>query len=260
MTIPNSDKSNEKQQQPQPSAPPSYFDEYFSNTKAPGAEHVSSSYGATTNQQLYDTESLLPIATPLIHDEALQSSSQGAVVPMAEVLGFDDKDVRRRFIQKVYGILAIQMMLTAAVCAWMILYTPTQQYVLTHAWPVYTSMVLSLIFILALMCFKNQSPHNFILLGAFTFVEAFLVGTVTTTYCAMGYKGVVLEAVFITCVVFMGLTLFTCQSKINFSFLGAGLSMGLGVLLLWGVCSLIFGFDAGYYYALFGCIIFCGCE
>ena len=140
----------------------------------------------------------------------------------------------------------------------MIFNSTTQTYVLTHAWPVYTSMGLSIVLILALMCFKNQHPQNIILLGLFTLVEAFLVGTVTTAYCASGYKGVVLEAVLLTCAVFVGLTMFTFQSKIDFSFLGAGLSMGLGVLILWGICSLFFGLHAGYYYALFGCIIFCG--
>lgn len=220
---------------------------------SPGAVYMP--YGSTTTQAYnYDTESLLPIATPLEDDEKNNTTT----TPMAEVLGFDNQDVRMRFIRKVYGILACQLLLTGAVSAWMILHAPTQHYVLTHAWPLYTSMVLSIILILALMCFKTHSPHNIILLILFTLTEAFLVGTVTTAYCASGYKGVVLEAVFITSAVFVGLTLFTCQSKIDFSFLGAGLSMGLGVLILWGFCSLIFGFDAGYYYALFGCIIFCG--
>lgn len=247
MTIPYSKLESDGEKQP--SAPPDYLMEGASS--APGAVYMPSSYHQTDE---YDAEALLPIATPIAHEDALKRSD----APMAEVLGFEDKDVRMRFIRKVYGILAIQMALTAAVSAWMILHTPTQVYVLTHVWPLYTSMGLSIVLIIALMCFKNQRPHNIVLLGAFTFVEAFLVGTVTTAYCASGYKSVVLEAVFLTCAVFLGLTIFTCQSKIDFSFLGAGLSMGLGVLILWGFLSLIFGFNAGYYYALFGCIIFCG--
>jgi FtsH-binding integral membrane protein len=243
MTIPYS-KLESEGEKAQPTAPPDYLME-------PGAVHMSSSY-QESNQ--YDPESLLPIATPIAQQDAFKRSD----APMAEVLGFEDKDVRMRFIRKVYGILAAQMALTAAVCTVMIVHKPTQVYVLSHVWPVYTSIGLSFVLLLALMCYKHQRPHNMILLGAFTFVEAFLVGTITTAYCASGYKGVVLEAVFLTCAVFVGLTIFTCQSKIDFSFLGAGLSMALGVLILWGLLSLIFGFDAGYYYALFGCIIFCG--
>lgn len=248
MTIPYEQLKDEGKGEKHPSAPPEYLD-------APYYPAAPSSYGTNTFQQnAYDPESLLPIATPLVQENIVASDE----VPMAQVLGFDDKDTRMRFIRKVYGILAVQMMVTGGISAWMILNQATQTYVLTHAWPVYTSMGLSIVLILTLMCFKNQHPHNMLLLGLFTIVEAFLVGTVTTAYCASGYKGVVLEAVLLTCAVFVGLTIFTFQSKIDFSFLGASLSMGLGVLILWGICSLIFGFDAGYYYALFGCIIFCG--
>lgn len=96
------------------------------------------------------------------------------------------------------------------------------------------------------------------LLTAFTFVEAFAVGTVVTMYCASGERGIVLEAVFLTGSIFLGLTIFTFQSKIDFSFLGAGLSMGLGALILWGIFGMLFGIQTGYVYALLGCIIFCG--
>lgn len=105
---------------------------------------------------------------------------------------------------------------------------------------------------------QDKHPHNFYLLGAFTVVEAFMVGSVVTAYCAAGYQGVVLEAVFLTGAIFIGLTLFTYQSKMDFSFLGAGLSMGLGALILWGFFAMIFGAQTGYVYALLGCIIFSG--
>jgi FtsH-binding integral membrane protein len=118
--------------------------------------------------------------------------------------------------------------------------------------------VLSFVLIVALMCMKDKEPENMYLLGAFTLVEAFLVGSVTTAYCASGQRGIVLEALFLTGVIFIGLTMFTFQSKIDFSFLGAALSMGLGALILWGFFAMIFGIKTGYVYALLGCIIFSG--
>eukprot|EP00567_Pseudictyota_dubia_P006287 CAMPEP_0197433998 /NCGR_PEP_ID=MMETSP1175-20131217/1790_1 /TAXON_ID=1003142 /ORGANISM="Triceratium dubium, Strain CCMP147" /LENGTH=297 /DNA_ID=CAMNT_0042962559 /DNA_START=6 /DNA_END=899 /DNA_ORIENTATION=- len=178
--------------------------------------------------------------------------------PVVAVLGFDDKETRMTFIRRVYSILAVQMLVTGGVCTFMVLHLPTQEYVLTHMWPINTTVVLSIVLVIALMCYKDVHPHNIILLALFTIVESFLVGTVTAAYCVSGYKGVVLEAVFLTCAVFIGLTVFTFQSRIDFSFLGASLSMGLGVLLVWGFCAVIFGFYDGYYYALFGCVIFCG--
>jgi len=174
-----------------------------------------------------------------------------------ENLGWDP-ETRRMFIRRVYSILAVQLLWTFGVSAFMILHVPTQMYVLTHAWPVTLSILLSFVLIVALMCMKDKEPENMYLLGAFTLVEAFLVGSVTTAYCAAGQRGIVLEAVFLTGAIFVGLTLFTFQSKIDFSFLGAALSMGLGALILWGFFAMIFGVQTGYVYALLGCIIFSG--
>mmetsp|Transcript_22723 Transcript_22723/g.36887 ORF Transcript_22723/g.36887 Transcript_22723/m.36887 type:complete len:289 (-) Transcript_22723:175-1041(-) len=174
-----------------------------------------------------------------------------------ENLGWDPQ-TRKIFIRKVYSILAVQLLWTGMVSAFMVLHVPTQTYVMSHAWPVTSSMVLSFILIFALMCYKDQAPANAILLAAFTTVEAFMVGTVVTVYCAAGMKGIVLEAVFLTGAIFIGLTLFTFQSKIDFSFMGAGLSMGLGALLLWGFFAMLFGMQTGYVYALLGCILFSG--
>jgi FtsH-binding integral membrane protein len=174
-----------------------------------------------------------------------------------ENLGWDP-ETRRLFIRRVYSILAVQLLLTGGVSAFMIMHAPTQLYVLTHAWPVTLSIVLSFVLIVALMCLKDKEPENAYLLGAFTLVEAFLVGSVTTAYCAAGQRGIVLEAVVLTGLIFIGLTMFTFQSKIDFSFLGAALSMGLGALILWGFFAMIFGIKTGYVYALLGCIIFSG--
>ena len=48
------------------------------------------------------------------------------------------------------------------------------------------------------------------------------------------------------------------QSKIDFSFLGAGLGMSLLILILWSFTSIIFGLHPGYIYSLLGSLIFCG--
>ncbi|KAL7552333.1 hypothetical protein ACHAWF_015560, partial [Thalassiosira exigua] len=198
-------------------------------------------------QRQHDAESGQPTTTAHVVKEAT----------VVENLGWDP-ETRRLFIRRVYTILAVQLLATGAVSAFMILHAPTQVYVLTHGWPVTLSMVASIVLIVALMCMKDQEPVNMYLLAAFTICEAFLVGTVTTAYCAAGYKGIVLEAVFLTGAIFVGLTMFTFQSKIDFSFLGAGLSMGLGALILWGFFAMIFGAQTGYVYALLGCIIFSG--
>jgi len=81
---------------------------------------------------------------------------------------------------------------------------------------------------------------------------------ITAMYDAAGYSGTIIEAVFITATVFLVLTIFTLQSKWDFSFLGAGLGMGLWILLLWSILGIIFGFQTGYVYALAGSVLFSG--
>ena len=207
----------------------------------------------------------LPLKGTKYLDPKFDEESQQQQEPIATViteatvlenLGWD-KETRLIFIRKVYSILAVQLIASFAVCAFMALHQPTHVYVLTHAWPVVLSIFLSFLLIMTLMCYKDKSPQNMYLLAAFTFVEAFMVGTVTTAY-AEENAGIVLEAVFLTGAIFIGLTVFTFQSKIDFSFLGAFLSMGLGALILWGFFAMIFGVGTGYVYALLGCIIFSG--
>ncbi|KAL7454502.1 hypothetical protein ACHAWC_008982 [Mediolabrus comicus] len=207
----------------------------------------------------------LPLKGTKYLDPKFDEESQQQQEPIATViteatvlenLGWD-KETRRIFIRKVYSILAVQLIASFAVCAFMALHQPTHVYVLTHAWPAVLSIFLSFLLIMTLMCYKDKSPQNMYLLAAFTFVEAFMVGTVTTAY-AEENAGIVLEAVFLTGAIFIGLTVFTFQSKIDFSFLGAFLSMGLGALILWGFFAMLFGVGTGYVYALLGCIIFSG--
>ncbi|KAL3817730.1 hypothetical protein ACHAXA_002490 [Cyclostephanos tholiformis] len=169
-----------------------------------------------------------------------------------------DPETRRAFIRRVYAILSAQLSLTGFASAFMALHVPTRTYVLTHDWPVSVSIFLSILLIISLMCLKDREPHNMYLLCAFTIVEAFLVGSVTTAYCASGQRGVVLEAVFLTGIIFVGLTVYTYKSKVDFSFLGAALYMGLGALVVWGLLAMVLGVRTGYVYALLGCIVFSG--
>ena len=58
--------------------------------------------------------------------------------------------------------------------------------------------------------------------------------------------------------VFALLTGFTMQSKYDFSFMGAGLSSALWILILWGLFSYLFGQPSGGVYSLFGALLFSG--
>jgi protein lifeguard len=76
-------------------------------------------------------------------------------------------------------------------------------------WAFYVSLFGTLI-VLGLLYWKRHShPMNFGLLGLFTLMEAFTLGVVTAFYDNV----IVLQALLITTGVFLGLTLFTLQSK-----------------------------------------------
>eukprot|EP00804_Cyclotella_cryptica_P012943 CCRYP_002299-RA/>CCRYP_002299-RA protein AED:0.28 eAED:0.48 QI:0/-1/0/1/-1/1/1/0/84 len=61
---------------------------------------------------------------------------------------------------------------------------------------------------------SEQTRQHLYHLGVFTVVEAFMVGSVVTAYYAAGYS-TVLEALFLTGVIFIGRVLFTFQSLVN---------------------------------------------
>ena len=62
----------------------------------------------------------------------------------------------------------------------------------------------------------------------------------------------------LTLSVFAILTLFTFQSKVDWSFMGAGLSSALWILIFWGFFSMMFGMPTGGVYSLFGALLFSG--
>jgi FtsH-binding integral membrane protein len=66
----------------------------------------------------------------------------------------------------------------------------------------------------------------------------------------------VIQALVLTAAVFVALTLFTMQSKIDFSFLGAALFAALWILIIWGFINAIFGYRPSFVYSLLGAIIF----
>jgi FtsH-binding integral membrane protein len=87
---------------------------------------------------------------------------------------------------------------------------------------------------------KKDVPANYILLGLFTFVESIMVGVITTFYTVPS----VLQAFAMTCAVTVALTLYTFQSKRDFSSWGAGLFSCLWILIIAGFMQMFFASEA----------------
>ncbi|XP_078424093.1 protein lifeguard 4 isoform X1 [Cetorhinus maximus] len=164
-------------------------------------------------------------------------------------------DIRMGFLRKVYSILSVQIILTTVTSA-VFMYSDTVKDVV-HGSPalLLVACLGSLGLIIALAIYRHQHPVNLYLLFAFTLLEASAVAAAVTFY---DYS-VVLQAFILTTAVFVALTVYTFQSKRDFSKYGAGLFACLWILILAGLLRLFFLSDTvELVFACAGALLFCG--
>ena len=104
---------------------------------------------------------------------------------------------------------------------------------LSNIWLFYVSIVVSIVIMLALMCFpKNctKVPRNYILLFSFTLCESYLVSIV----CGLSSAKVVLMAAIMTLAITVALTLYAFTTKEDFTVMGGALWIAGCILLLFG--------------------------
>ncbi|KAI8885843.1 UPF0005-domain-containing protein [Backusella circina FSU 941] len=173
-----------------------------------------------------------------------------------ETVANSSKEVRLAFVRKVYSILAAQLLVTCSLSAVYMLNTSVKQWVQSNQWMLIVSMLGSLGMIFALAWKARSYPTNYVLLSIFTLLEAHAIGTLVTFY----NQTLVLKALVITLGVFIGLTLFTLQSKWDFSGLAPFLMAGIWILIIAGLVQIFFPFSEGIQLALAvgGVIIFSG--
>ncbi|EGO25500.1 hypothetical protein SERLADRAFT_465769 [Serpula lacrymans var. lacrymans S7.9] len=165
-------------------------------------------------------------------------------------------EVRNAFVRKVYTILFCQILATCIVAGGLSQSFSAIVWVQTHTWVFYVSLFGTLVNLGLLYWKRHSHPINFALLSTFTLLEAFSLGVVVAFY----NNAIVLQALLITLGVFLGLTLFTFQSKYDFSGLGPWLFGGLMALLMTGIVGVFipFGRTMDLIFAIGGCLIFSG--
>ena len=159
------------------------------------------------------------------------------------------------FIRKVYGILTCQLFLTAGISY---LCTLGDRTAFINAYP-YVHLPLfiaNMVLLGAVYAFRKRSPLNLLLLGIWTGVMAVTMGFITAVYVEAGESNLLFEAVGITGAAFVSLTIFTFQSKIDFSFMGAGLYVGLNLLIMFSFLSLLVGVSLPLLYSVAGTVLF----
>ncbi|KND02067.1 uncharacterized protein SPPG_02570 [Spizellomyces punctatus DAOM BR117] len=139
-----------------------------------------------------------------------------------------DLAIRLAFVRKVYTILACQLGLTGAVSALFMTNETVKQWVQTNIWAMYLSWLATFGVLFALIVKRRSHPVNLWLLGLFTLLEAYSIGTVVSFFDSV----TVLQAVVLTFALFVGLTLFTLQSKYDFSSWGPFLFGTLWVIII----------------------------
>ncbi|KAG6857699.1 hypothetical protein H0H87_004115 [Tephrocybe sp. NHM501043] len=165
-------------------------------------------------------------------------------------------EIRNAFVRKVYSILLCQILATVVVAGGISQSPQILFWVQTHIWAFYVPLFGTLVNLGLLYWKRHSHPLNFVLLSAFTVLEAFTLGVVVAFYDNV----IVMQALLITLGVFIGLTLFTFQSKYDFSGMGPFLFGGLIALVMTGFVGVFlpFGKTMDLIYAIGGCLLFSG--
>ncbi|XP_076241766.1 protein lifeguard 4-like isoform X1 [Calliopsis andreniformis] len=127
-------------------------------------------------------------------------------------------NIRLGFLRKVYGLLSIQLLITVVIAATFMTFEPLKVFIQENSWTLLLSFVTTMGTLIALYIKRRDHPVNLILLTIFTLAKAYTIGIIVSMYDV----ATVLEALFITLTVMIGLTIYTFQSKRDLSISSSG--------------------------------------
>ncbi|KAL1816720.1 hypothetical protein DCAR_0521103 [Daucus carota subsp. sativus] len=171
-------------------------------------------------------------------------------------------ELRWAFIRKIYSVVAIQLILTVVVAAVVVSFRPISAFFTTTSAGLFLYILLiftPFVVLCPLSYYYQRHPVNLILLGVFTFALSFSIGLT----CAYTSGKVILEAVILTAVVVVSLTLYTfwaVKRGQDFNFLGPFLFGSIIVLMVFGFIQIFFplGRTSEMIYGCLASVIFCG--
>jgi len=166
--------------------------------------------------------------------------------------GLDNKEIRRVFIRKVYSILMVQLAITFGLIA-LFHFTPSiRDYVRSSEgqWAYWASYVVFLVTYFAIVCCKSAArrfPLNLVLLGFLTISMGYMLGMISAYYKIES----VLIAVGITTFVCLGVTIFSFQTKYDFTscfgvlFVISLALLGFGIVCIFTYSKIMYTIYAG---------------
>ncbi|VDL61698.1 unnamed protein product [Hymenolepis diminuta] len=146
--------------------------------------------------------------------------------------------IRMGFVRKIYSILSVQLLLTCFTGAIMCTFKePVSLFLSDKPYILFGLFIASIVLMIAMFVKRYDNPINFILLFTFTIAESFLVGLAVVHYDT----NMVLQAFFITLAVTVSLTIYSMQTKREFSSWASCLGCCLLALLVGGISNVFFG-------------------
>lgn len=170
--------------------------------------------------------------------DTFRGSSAGKEDPSAPYIQFQKRAVRMGFIRKVYGILALQLIVTASIVSIFVLTPSVKTFVRETPGVFYAAWVVTIVIMISLVCcddIRREYPANYVLLGLFTLTESYLLGAVSSFYDTP----TLLMVLFMTATVVICMSMYAWQTKYDLTSKGGYLFTLLVVLVLVGICAAI---------------------
>ncbi|KAI9802584.1 MAG: hypothetical protein M1833_001657 [Piccolia ochrophora] len=149
-------------------------------------------------------------------------------------------DIRMQFVRKVYSILTVQLLATAALSTISIFNKSYQSWVQSNQWMMWVSLFGAIGFMLLTFWKRKSYPTNLIFLSGFTLLEAYSISVIVSFYDSK----IVAQALLLTLGLFVALTLFACQTKYDFTSWMPYLFGGLWALILFGFMAAFFPYNS----------------
>ncbi|KAM9252122.1 protein lifeguard 2 [Cariama cristata] len=207
-----------------PSAPPTYEEATM------GERMKSGAYPPPQSVPLYLSWAYVNTSTRPSYGSGRYSGD----TEMLTTFSWDDRNVRRVFIRKVYTILMIQLFVTVAIVAFFTFCEPVKVYIQANSAWYWASYVVFFVTYLILACcsgLRRYFPWNLILLSIFTLSMAYLTGMLSSYYDTKS----VLLCLGITNLVCLSVTIFSFQTKFDFTSYQGVLFVLLMVLFFGGI-------------------------
>ncbi|NWU93573.1 LFG2 protein, partial [Upupa epops] len=126
---------------------------------------------------------------------------------MLTTFSWDDRNVRRVFIRKVYAILMVQLLVTVVIVAFFTFCEPVKGYIQTHSAWYWASYAVFFVTYLILACCSGPSPSFHLSLRK----------GLCSSFCSYYNTKSVLLCLGITALVCLSVTIFSFQSKFDFT-------------------------------------------